>query len=318
MRACRREPSLGPPGVRQVNPPPTYRGADVAFQLSGLRQLLQGSPPACSARSGMRATGGRRGGASCARRAGAFGRLFRSSRSAVGAQSGAAYSDTGARRRPSDRRVERDPLLLRGRHRDLPSDRVERGRCSSGCSSSSTATSRTSPCVPVPGATRANRCRLGAGGRRKRSCDSALAAIEKHLAASDLPGRRALHDRRHRALRVHACRPRGRLRARGAFRAVGAWLDQVAAQPGHRPITGLTAREAAKHTQLAPYAPAAGVRALIRSPAPSPRGSRRSVALCPPHPRAQRSARRCRASDRRDRSPRAARARSAHAPSWPG
>ena len=59
------------------------------------------------------------------------------------AEPGAAGADARARRRARARRVERDHLVLRRRHRLPPGRRVRAGdRCCSGCSSSSTTTSR--------------------------------------------------------------------------------------------------------------------------------------------------------------------------------
>ena len=60
----------------------------------------------------------------------------------------------------------------------------------------------------------------------------ALGVMEKHLGAASLLRRRALHRRRHRALRLYPRRASVRLRPR-ALPAVRTWLDRVAAVPGH-------------------------------------------------------------------------------------
>ncbi len=64
----------------------------------------------------------------------------------------------------------------------------------------------------------------------------ALDAMERHLAGPRpyLVGD-AMTPRRHRALRLHARRARGRVRPR-PYPAIRAWLDRVAAEPGHVPI----------------------------------------------------------------------------------
>ena len=64
----------------------------------------------------------------------------------------------------------------------------------------------------------------------------ALDAMERHLARARVLRRRVADARRHRALRLHARRARGRLRPLAATRRSGAWLERVAAMPGHVPI----------------------------------------------------------------------------------
>ena len=65
---------------------------------------------------------------------------------------------------------------------------------------------------------------------------AALGVMERRLARPSVPRRRPLHDRRHRPLRLHPRRRGGRVRAVD-YPAVAAWLERVARQPGHIPIT---------------------------------------------------------------------------------
>ena len=53
---------------------------------------------------------------------------------------------------------------------------------------------------------------------KRRGGIAALEAMERHLADRDVPRRRALHDRRHRAVRLHARGARGRVRLDGVPR----------------------------------------------------------------------------------------------------
>ena len=60
----------------------------------------------------------------------------------------------------------------------------------------------------------------------------ALDAMERHLDGRTLPRRRALHDRRHLALRLHARRARGRLRPRRRIRRSGPGSTGSRRSPG--------------------------------------------------------------------------------------
>ena len=114
----------------------------------------------------------------------------------------------------------------------LPDDPMSARRCCSGCSSSSTATSphRRRPLL--------GRARGRAGAeRRARPAPAAAtppsARMEGQLADRAVPGRRALHDRRHRPLRLHPRRARRRLRPRALPGGARAGWERVATQPGH-------------------------------------------------------------------------------------
>ena len=61
----------------------------------------------------------------------------------------------------------------------------------------------------------------------------ALGVMENASRQAPLFRRRALHHRRHRALRLHASRAPVRLRPRALSRRSARWLDRVAAEPGH-------------------------------------------------------------------------------------
>ena len=65
---------------------------------------------------------------------------------------------------------------------------------------------------------------------------AALQAMDAHLTDHAVLRRRALHDRRHRAVRVHARGTRGRVRARALSGDQGL-AAEVMGQPGHVPIT---------------------------------------------------------------------------------
>ncbi len=79
-----------------------------------------------------------------------------------------------------------------------------------------------------------------------RGGTAALRAMDAHLTDQRVPGRRALHDRGHRALRLHARGPGGRLRARALSRdqrVAGARRDPAGPHRDHRLIGLLTPRE---------------------------------------------------------------------------
>ena len=108
--------------------------ARAPLQLPGLGQLLQGAAAARAPRDPLRAP--RAGRRRPLHRAEVLGR----------AEPGAARADAGARRRPPARGVQRDHLVPRRRdERTCRRTRSSGRRCCSGCSSSSTPTSRTSP-----------------------------------------------------------------------------------------------------------------------------------------------------------------------------
>ena len=110
-------------------------------------------------------------------------------------------------------------------------------RCCNGCSSSSIATSRPSPWY-------------GPGSKYERMPDGAeiqLAEIQGRLCGasgdgrpagrSTVPGRRPVHHRRHRPVRLY---PRRRPKAVSIWRpipAIGSWIDRIKALPGYVPIT---------------------------------------------------------------------------------
>ena len=115
--------------------------------------------------------------------------------------------------------------------RFVPAIRTSAPRCCSGCSSSSTTTSRRSR-------SRASGSRTGAAGGVRgpaRGADGgrapALAAMERHLDGRDSSSATA-YARRHRALRVHARRARGRLRARARTPRSAAGSSEWRPSPG--------------------------------------------------------------------------------------
>ena len=113
-----------------------------------------------------------------------------------------------------------------------PTTATSARRSCNGCSSSSTATSPTSP-------SSASGSRSPTRRRRRPSWRPGAAAATPPCGpwratspSARVPGRRALHHRRHRPLRLHPRRARGRLRPRalpGGTRVAGAG----GAQPGH-------------------------------------------------------------------------------------
>ena len=121
--------------------------------------------------------------------------------------------------------------LARGHAVRAPPTRSTARSCCSGCSSSSTATSRTSrwsgsgsPSPPR----RRPRARSRPGARRVTRRSTRWSASSRRERFSW----RHLHDRRHRAVRLHARRGRGRFELSG-YPAIRAWIERVAAQPGH-------------------------------------------------------------------------------------
>ncbi len=72
---------------------------------------------------------------------------------------------------------------------------------------------------------------------KRKAGQLALDALEGAPVAAGLPGRRSVHDRRHRPVRLHPRRARGRLRAGALPVPCASWLTRVAAQPGHIAIT---------------------------------------------------------------------------------
>ena len=71
---------------------------------------------------------------------------------------------------------------------------------------------------------------------------AALAVMDEHLKVAGVLRRRALHDRRHRAVRLHARRARRRPRPRRRTRTCARGSDASRAQPGHVGIYAAPAR----------------------------------------------------------------------------
>ena len=160
----------------------------------------------------------------------------RSSRAAVArrAQPGAARPDARARRRPLARRVGRDPLVLRRRHALRPRQ-IAYARAQvlqwmffeQYDHEPAIAVARFWLAYSGRPEAFETASRRADGGRLPRARRDGAAPGRARVA------RRRRHDaRRHRALRVHARRGRGRFRAR-ALPGDPAWLERVASQPGH-------------------------------------------------------------------------------------
>ncbi len=162
-------------------------------------------------------------------------RPLRPARGARPSESGPAHPDAGARRRPAAGRIERDHVLLRRGHAADP-----RGPLRTRPGAAVDVLRAVQPrAVHRGGAVLADRRDRALRVRARRP--SAAAARPRWgqwstSAGPDVPRRRALHDRRHRPLRLYPRRAGGRVRAR-AYPAIRAWLGRVAAQPGHIPIT---------------------------------------------------------------------------------
>ncbi|CAA9491577.1 MAG: Glutathione S-transferase, unnamed subgroup, partial [uncultured Solirubrobacteraceae bacterium] len=177
-----------------------------AVQLARLGQLLQGPPAPGAPRSRLRRPRARRR------------RPHRSAGSPRRTESGAADPDARPRRRPSHRGVQRDPDVLRRGHA-LPPRGPLRARAGPPVAVLRAVQPRAvSRGRPLLG--RLRRASPASGGGRgapRRGLPDAGRARAPPRSAP-LPGRRALHGRRHRAVRLHPRRSRGRLRPRALSR----------------------------------------------------------------------------------------------------
>ena len=151
----------------------------------------------------------------------------------------------GARRRPLPARIERDPLVSGGGHAVPAAARTTRPgagsarRCCSGCSSSSTATSRNIATVRhwiTHNVEMTPEREAALPGKRKWGV-AALEVMEQHLRTRALLRRRArTRSPTSRSTRTRTSPPKAASTSRRSPR-VRAWLARVAAQPGHIAIT---------------------------------------------------------------------------------
>ena len=185
--------------------------ADAPLQLRGLRQLLQGAPRRGPARPAARARGAERR------------RPLEPRRGARRPQPGAARADARARRRPPARASRTRSSGTSPTARDsCPTDRYERAQVLQWQFFEQY---QHEPSIAVV------RFLIAFSGQAEKHADRireqtangyiALDAMERHLDRPRLPRRRALHDRRHLALRLHARGARGRLRPRAVPRDPG-------------------------------------------------------------------------------------------------
>src|SRR4051812_21357154 len=169
-----------------------------ALRLRGLCELLQGAAPARAAGAAVRACAARH-----LRRRHAHRRLR-------GNQPAAFDTCARARRRAAARRVERDPLLRRARHRVSPKRHVRARRDRALADLRAARRDIDDGWTALPARDRAAQ----PGGHRRRTqarrCRRSARAARRAPERARLPRRRPLHDRRHRELRVQPRRGRRR------------------------------------------------------------------------------------------------------------